>query len=122
MKLKIRLCSIVESHHKKSTRAYAHYGHKKNTICISREVYKLPLNHSIALIAHEVGHNLAEGGSEEEANQAAKKYTEASIHYISITPWGSRLQYIRSDNLERVFKRLKIYVNQSSLKSFRLPR
>ena len=119
MKLKIKPCSIVERDHKKSLRSYAHFGHKKNTICISREIYKLPLNHLIALIAHEVGHALAEGGTEEEANAAAKGYFGIPIRYIPRTPWGNRLQFIPSAFLKRVFEGLKTYVELTSLKAFR---
>ncbi len=65
MKLRIKPCLLVERDHKKSLRAYAHWGHKSNTICISKSIYELPLNHSIALIAHEVGHAIIGGGTEE---------------------------------------------------------
>lgn len=120
MKLKIKPCSIVERDHKKSLRSYAHYGHRPNIICISKAIYGLPLNHSIALLLHEMGHALLNGGSEEEANEEAHRLSGISIRYLPSTPWGNRLQYIQSSDLKKVYSRLMIYVELSSLKSFQL--
>ena len=121
MKLKIRSCSIAERDHKEEQRAYCHWGHKPNTICISKSIYELPLNHSLALIAHEVGHALVGGGTEEQANWATKKYIGVSLIYLSDTPWGKRLQYIKSPSIRKVYKNLSAFVDLPSLKSFLPP-
>ena len=116
--IQIKTCPLVEIHHKKSNRAYAHWGHKSNVICVSRAIYKLPLSHSIAILAHEVGHALVKGGMEEKANEAAKKAFGTTIIYLPHTPWGTRLEYIPYTKLNRVYGILKSYVDQSSLKAF----
>lgn len=118
MKLKIKPCSIVESHHRKSLRAYFHYGHYSNVICTSKSSYKLPLQHSLALLLHEVGHHLMSGGTEEEANEIVRDLTRIKIKYIRETPYGNRLQYIKKKDISRVYDVLREFIERESLVPF----
>lgn len=118
MKLKIKPCSIVESHHRKSLRAYFHYNHYPNTICVSKTVYKLPPQHSLALLLHELGHHFNKGGTEERANEIIKHLIGIKIKYIKETPFGNRLQYIEKKFINKAYNFLSKFIEEKSLKSF----
>jgi hypothetical protein len=118
MKLKIRPCPIVEKDHKKSLRAYFHYGHHQNVVCTSQSSYKLPLQHSLALLLHEIGHHLMSGGTEEEANEVIRDLTGIKIKYVRETPYGNRLQYIKKKDVNRVYGFLREFIEMKSLRPF----
>lgn len=116
--IKVKICHLVEKHHRKSQRAYAHWGHIPNTICVSKEIYTLPTQVSLALLLHELGHALISGGYEEEANKAAQEISGIKIKYASETPWGKRLQYIYFNEVPQTKKVLKKFISPTSLKPF----
>lgn len=116
--IKIKTCSLVERDHKRSKRAYAHWGHFPNTICVSRKIYSLPIQVSLALLLHELGHALVGGGYEEEANQEALKVSGVKIKYAPKTPWGNRLQFIYYDEVPSVKRILKKFISPASLRPF----
>lgn len=105
IRLKIKECPLAERDHRKSKRVYAHYGHLPQTICVSREIYRIPANHTVAIIAHEIGHALG-GDTEKEANRIAEDLFGIKIRYINRTPWGNWLQYISHEDIKKVKKRL----------------
>ena len=120
MKFKIRRCKLADYENYKSRRQYLHVGHIPGFICKALAFDKIPLNHQLALLLHELGHLVIEKEhGEEEANEAAKEISGITIKYIPITPWGNRLQFIPSEDLKRVYKTLKTFIEESSLKYFR---
>lgn len=84
----------------------------------SKFSYNLPPQHSFALLLHEVGHHLIYGGTEEEANKIIKDLVGIKIKYIKKTPYGNRLQYIKSNSIERAYKFLGKFIESQSLHLF----
>lgn len=120
MKFKIRRCKLADYENYKSKRQYLHVGHFPGFICKALTFDKIPLNHQLALLAHEVGHLAIERDhSEEEANEMVKEIFGVSLEYIPKTPWGNRLQFIHSEDLKRVYKSLKTFIDEPSLKYYR---
>jgi len=119
MKFKIQRCKLADHENYKSKRQYLHVGHVPRFICKALAFDRIPLNHQLALLAHEVGHlAIKREHGEEEANEMVKKIFGVSLKYIPITPWGTRLQFIPSEDLRRVYKILKVFVDQTSLKFY----
>jgi len=119
MKFKIKRCKLADYENYKSKRQLLHVGHVPGFICKALAFDKIPLNHQLALLAHEVGHLAIKGDhSEEEANEMVKRIFGVSLKYIPDTPWGARLQFIPSEDLRKVYKILRIFVDQTSLKFY----
>ncbi len=105
MKLHIRKCKQADYEHGLHKRQYAHVGHIKDIICVSKEFYRLPIQHSIGIIVHEVGHLLtmkySRSNNERDANRMAKQYFGVSVKYID-TKYGNRLEYISLATAKRI--------------------
>lgn len=119
MKFKIQRCKLADRENYKFKRQLLHVGHIPGVICKALAFDRIPLNHQLALLAHEVGHLAIEGDhGEEEANEMVKKIFGISLKYVPRTPWGNRLQFIPSEDLRKVYKILKVFVDQTSLKFY----
>jgi len=119
LKIRIRRCTLAEYENSKSQRQYLHVGHISGCICKAIAFDKIPANHQLALLLHELGHLAIEGDhSEEEANEMVKRIFGVSLKYVPKTPWGARLQFISSEDLRKVYKILKVFVDQTSLKFY----
>jgi len=120
MKFRIRRCTLAEYENSKSQRQYLHVSHIPGCICKAIAFDKIPVNHQLALLAHEVGHlAIKKEHGEEEANEMVKKIFGVSLKYIPKTPFGKRLQFIHHDDLRRVYKTLRIFIEESSLKFYK---
>ena len=119
MKFKIQRCKLADRENYKSQRQYLHVGHIPGYICKASAFDRIPLNHQLALLTHEVGHlAIKRDHSEEEANEIVKRIFGVALKYVPKTPWGNRLQFIPSEDLRRVYKILKVFVDQTSLKFY----
>jgi len=120
MKFKIKRCKLADRENYRSSRQYLHVGHIPKHICKALAFDTIPLNHQIALLLHELGHLLIrENHGEEEANEMAKEISGVTIKYIPDTPFGKRLQFIPSEDLRRVYKTLKIFIERNSLETYK---
>jgi len=68
---KVAYCFQADMEHDKSARQYAHWGHRKNTICLAHDIDKLPEANLRGIFLHEYGHVLddhfePEEGTDEE--------------------------------------------------------
>jgi hypothetical protein len=116
-KIKIQLCEIAEKDHQKKKRNYAHTFHKKNVICVCKDLYQLPLRDKAAIIAHEFGHLFAgKDGTEEDANREVFNYFSINIYYRPRTRYGDNLECIDQKDIEVLISQLIPLIHPSSLK------
>jgi len=73
-------CPVIRQERKKSKRAFCHVGHHKEAICCAPETARLPLNHIVGLLLHELGH-LATGKGDLEADVWCAKVLGVPIQY-----------------------------------------
>lgn len=97
--IKLRHCREVDEDHKRSCRQYAHTYHYKDTICVAKAFDKLPIQHKLGLIVHEVGHILVGKANhkESQADREANKYFGVRILYKD-SKYGKRLQYLDKEH------------------------
>ena len=62
-------------------RAYAHVGHRKNTICVGHGFFDLPGNYQLALIFHEIGHIIGDTDDEKTADKIVYDLFGVTICY-----------------------------------------
>ena len=104
MKVEWRFCKAVEAEHKRNRRQYAHTFHYENTICLCRDFWELPKENRDGILLHELGHLMAGGGTEDEANEAALEELGARIAYED-GPYGRQLEQL--ENMTRRRNRSK---------------
>lgn len=102
--LKIRLCKVAEKDHRHSGRQYAHVNHLPGAICVCRAIWGLPDSHLAGVLAHEIGHLLADNWSEEAADDAVNKAFGITIKYAS-TDFGDNLQYLQKEDIIKFLQR-----------------
>lgn len=81
----------LDDEHRRNPRRYAQVDLSKNTFEFSRAILWLPVEQRMGVLAHEVGHVLVPGGSEEQADLAAARYLGIAIRYDRRWP-GKGLQ------------------------------
>lgn len=100
--IKIKHCKLAQADHDESVRQYAHTFHKKNVICMCKELNALPNKHYWAIIAHEIGHLIAgHRGSEKTADKAANKFFGIKIYYTD-SKYGKKLQTLSKKDIQTV--------------------
>lgn len=70
--VRIKHCNDADKEHEKNIRQYAHVDHEPGIICVCKEFSKLPNEHQIGIIGHEIGHLLGENdelGADEVGGQ-----------------------------------------------------
>lgn len=97
--VEFQFCPEVRKSAADPRRAYAHWGHVKNTICYARQIKNLSKPHAIGVLLHEFGHVGSRGGE-----------SLADLWVIEVL--GIPIQYRGKLNLEWVdpqdIRRLKI--------------
>lgn len=101
--IKLRHCREVDTDHKRSCRQYAHTYHYKNTICVAKEFFDLPIKNQIGLVVHEIGHILVGKANHPErmADRLANKFFGIKVRY-SDSIHGKHLQYLNSLDMQKV--------------------
>lgn len=102
VKVRVRTCRDAASDHRCDARAYAHVFHRRGVICVAPSLLRLPLNYSLAIILHELGH-LKLGvnrGTECAADRAGARLARVSIQRRT---YGKqhRLEFLPSRDLAR---------------------
>jgi hypothetical protein len=72
--IKVGYCFQADQEHAKSGRQYAHWGHRKNVVCVAHAIDELPDANKRGIFLHEFGHALDdyfEPESEKEERIAA---------------------------------------------------
>lgn len=107
----VRRCRAADEDQKLSDRQYAHTFHYSKVICIAGAWIALPINHEMAVIAHEVGHLLAGKAdhTEKEADRIANKFFGIRIRYID-TIYGDHLQHLSLEDTMNVWEWIGINV------------
>ena len=86
--VEVSRCPIADREHRKSPRQFMHVGHHPQVICYARAVGSLPEHHVRGLIAHELGHLVAERlgwtqrNEEYAANIAAERILGVKVVYL----------------------------------------
>lgn len=106
----VRFCSEADDDHARSVRQYAHVFCQKQrhgVVCVARAFVDLPRDHRDGLLAHEIGHLLADPiGSEPAADEAFRVLTGARVYYKS-GDHGECLQYLKPADSRRLEGRFK---------------
>jgi hypothetical protein len=91
-------CPLAIVDHAKESRVYAHTGHQYGTICICENLNFLSLPYQYGIMAHEMGHILAEvhwnDDTEHGADMASKQFLGLSIQYGE-----KNIQYLSQDQI-----------------------
>ena len=103
MKIKLKICPQADREHKLSKRQYGHTFHYPNKICVCRAFYRLPENHSYAIIAHEIGHILGgKNETEEWVDRISNQWFGIKIKYVDSYQWGDQLEWISKREVKRI--------------------
>lgn len=102
----IRECDEVNKDHKQKCRWYAHTYHYKNTICVAKQWFNLPLKHQMGLLAHEVGHLLVNRihHPERMADIKANKFFGIKIKYDRSSKYCIHLQRLNYKDSKIVYR------------------
>jgi len=100
--VKIDSCQVIErkrlkQNKKKFQRYYAHTYHKPKIICISKDLFKLPINKVFAILLHEYGH-VACGHSSREKEEAG----EINANLWVLTNLGIKIDYVGDLQLQTI--------------------
>lgn len=118
--IKVKICKLANDEHRKRKRQYAHTFHNPKTICLSDAAVNLSPNQFWAIMAHEVGHLIAEPElrrrgirehqiSEDAANMAANDFFGIKIRYRD-SKAGNNLQTITTKEVARVKRKISAYL------------
>lgn len=106
MKIKIRKCKIAEEDHKECKRQYAHVYHYQGSgvrgeiICVVKDFDKLPIEHKMGILAHEIGHLIAGYEADEiTADIVARNTLGVRIRYKN-SEHGRNLQFLNKTDIK----------------------
>jgi hypothetical protein len=99
----LHVCDEATKDHAESLRQYAHVGpHGDNVICVAEAFLDLPRDRRDGLLAHEIGHLIADpDGSEEGADAAFEALTGITIRYKDDGD-GECLQWLRPEDSKKL--------------------
>lgn len=97
--IRLKLCQLADQEHADAQRQYAHTLHHRNTICVARAFWKIPIEIQLGLLLHELGHLIdPDEDSELWIDRLASRTFGIHIHRVD-TPYGNNLEYIASRNV-----------------------
>jgi hypothetical protein len=98
---KIEQCKLADKEHAEELRQYSHTFHRKNVICVAKDLWSLPELIWLAILLHEVGHLFAgQRGGENAANKQIKTRYGITIYYRD-SRYGSDLEWISPEDRKK---------------------